>query len=177
MKSIGIDLAALGKNPTGIAILEGLEVGTGILHSDSEIIKDIYEEDPDIVAIDAPLSFPRGMKGFRSCERKLIKLGFRFFPPVFKHMKLLTQRGMKLASILRGSFEVIEVHPKTSMKILGIDDIEDLNTLKIMPKSKKASRHEFDAIIASYTGFLHLKKRTEVIKNEGSIVIPVSTQI
>jgi hypothetical protein len=174
MKSIGIDLAALEENPTGFVVMHELRARTKVLYNTDEILEEIFRENPDITAIDAPLSFPEDMKGFRGCDKRLIKLGYKVFPPTFRHMKRLTQRGIEITSTLkRGGFNVIEIHPKTSMKILGLFNHEDLERVGIVLQNENISKHEFDAVLAAYTGFLHLKRKTRRIKNEGEIVIPV----
>lgn len=173
MKTIGIDLAALEKNASGLAVFEDFKVETNIIFKNSDIIEKVVLERPEIVAIDAPLSFPKSMTGFRSCEKKIIKMGFSLYPPTFKHMQTLTMRGMGLAAIFKErGFGVIEVHPKTSMKILNIYSIEDLKRLGIRLEKEDISEHELDAVVAAYTGFLNLNKKTRTIENEGSIVIP-----
>ena len=52
----------------------------------------------------------------------LISRGYRVFPPGFSFMKQLTLRGKSLKEKL-GGYELIEVHPRTSMRILGPRDV------------------------------------------------------
>ncbi len=124
----GIDLAALPKNQTGACLFNDSRFACRTLHDDDEIIAFIEENHPHVVAIDAPLTLPRGRCCFddsccgtrkiRECDRMLISRGYRVFPPGFSFMKQLTLRGKSLKEKLRG-YELIEVHPRTSMRILG----------------------------------------------------------
>ncbi|MEM2890163.1 MAG: DUF429 domain-containing protein [Candidatus Hadarchaeum sp.] len=178
MKVIGIDLAGLETNPSGFAILVDKKFITQTLHTDEQILENCSAAKPLVVAIDAPLSFPK-RGNLRVADLALIKSGFRVFPPKFGGMKSLTTRGMKLASkIKKANIDVIEVHPRTSgLIIFGTDDrkkwVEELKRRGYEFKGE-TSRHEIDAALAALTAFLYLEKRTEKIgtPNEGIIIIP-----
>jgi predicted RNase H-like nuclease len=65
LKFIGLDLAWSGRNPSGVAVLEGSAAGarltcSGLLGSDAEVLAflDEHAAGPVIIAIDAPLSVP-----------------------------------------------------------------------------------------------------------------------
>ena len=179
MKIVGIDLAGLEKNPSGIAILAGRKFKTVLVHTDEEIIELCMRERPRVVAIDAPLSLPaRG--SLRQADRSLIERGLRVFPPTFAGMRSLTQRGIRLASELRDRrFKVIEIHPRTSgMVLFGKSDrrvwIKGLRERGLKIKIQ-LSAHEIDAAVAALTGALYLQKKTEEVggKVEGKIIIPI----
>ncbi len=99
----GIDLAALPHNQTGVCLCDGELFEPGTLYGDDDILRYLQEHKPRIVAIDAPLTLPRGRCCFndeccgtrkiRECDRRLIARGHRVFPPGFSFMKQLTLRG------------------------------------------------------------------------------------
>lgn len=175
---IGVDLAGTPRNPSGFAKLCGDQLETREIYSDADILELCERSRPKVVAIDAPLSLPaRG--NLRLADESLIERGFRVFPPTFKSMRSLTERGMRIASELRAKgIRVIEIHPRTSgMALFGTPD-----RAAWVPEFQKhgwrlkplASEHEIDAVAAAITGLLWLEKKTEEIGNplEGAIVIP-----
>lgn len=161
MKVIGIDLAGLEKNPTGFCILteKGSEAKT--LFSDSKILKEIekVEAKPDVIAIDAPFSFPK--KGYyRNGDKLLQQEGFKCLSPRFPGMRPLVIRAMKLVRELRSrDFKVIEVFPRATERILG------------MSKEEKANEHEYDALLCALTGKYFLEGKYRSLGKE-KIVIP-----
>ena len=168
---IGIDLAALPQNQTGVCRCDGRRFDSLTLYGDDEILGYVRENGPRVVAIDAPLTLPRGRccwddaccgpRKIRECDRLLIARGHRVFPPGFSFMKQLTLRGKSLKEQL-ADFEVIEVHPRTSMKIIGPREF---------PMAK--NQHERDACAAALTAYLYAKGKCEVLgDDEGAVVIP-----
>ncbi|MEA1905107.1 MAG: DUF429 domain-containing protein [Candidatus Hadarchaeota archaeon] len=178
MKAIGIDLAGKEPNPSGFAVLLNYEIKTRLVYPDEEILQLCTHERPDIVAIDAPLSFPRE-GNLRSADAQLIHHGYRVLPPTFGGMRALTGRGIQLAKKLRArSVRIIEIHPRTSGRILfGTPNREEW-LLKLEREGWEVrggtSDHEVDAAIATLTGLLYLSKKTEEVgePEEGKIVIP-----
>jgi predicted nuclease with RNAse H fold len=59
IKVAGIDLAGSLRRPTGVCILKGRQATVSIAHTDEEILQAV-QDDVQAVAIDAPLSLPRG---------------------------------------------------------------------------------------------------------------------
>ncbi|MEM3523149.1 MAG: DUF429 domain-containing protein, partial [Thermoproteota archaeon] len=126
----GIDLAGVETRPSGFAVLdESLSVETMILHTDSEILREVSRFNPAVVAVDAPLSLPRGRVSLeerssvhlRDCDRELLRRGIRFFPVTLGPMRSLTERGIRLKKMLGSSgFRVIEVYPGGAQDILRI---------------------------------------------------------
>lgn len=179
MKIIGIDLAGRSTNPSGLTLLSGRTFKTRIVHSDMKIIKLCRQEQPALLAIDAPLSLPaRG--NLRNADASLIKRGLRVFPPTFAGMRSLTNRGIRLARKFHTmKIRVIEIHPRTSGMIL----FKTADRNRWIAKIKKMgfrfeggnSKHEIDAVLAALTGALYLHGKTEEIGNakEGTIVIPL----
>ena len=67
-------------------------------------------------------------------------------------MKMLTLRGVKLASELKNDYELLESHPRTIQKILKFrDQLSGLN--QFFRVSSNATEHELDAGVLALTGF------------------------
>jgi len=194
MKILGIDLAGSEKRKTGICILnEKLEANCFCLFKDKEILDLIEKEKPDLIAIDAPLSLPRGRKSlkrkskihFRECDKELWKFGIKFFPITLGPMRKLTERGIKLRKILEKKYKVIEVYPGATQDILkiprkqkGLKKLkEGLEKLGIRILKKDPNGDELDAITSALTGLLYLKGKYIAIgdKREGQIILPQKT--
>jgi predicted nuclease with RNAse H fold len=191
MKILGIDLAGSEKRKTGICILnDKLIAHSFFVFSDQEILNLIEKEKPDLIAIDAPLSLPKGRKSlkrkskihFRECDRELWKLGIKFFPITLGPMRKLTERGIKLRKILEKKYKVIEVYPGATQDILkiprkqkGLKKLKKgLENLGIKILKKNPNGDELDAITSAFTGFLYLKGKCIAIgdKEEGQIILP-----
>lgn len=181
--SIGIDLSASEQKPTGWAIIKKGRVKTTQFHTDEEIIRKTVKANPSIVAIDAPLTFPKqGM--LREADRQMYKLGYPVFPPLFRSMQKLTERGVKISEILiLKGLEVIEVHPASSRRALSMP-IKDWRKIQAVfrhiglrggHEKYELTRHEIDAVTAALTGLLYLEGKTRLVGDvaEGVIVMPV----
>jgi len=179
LKIVGVDLAGNPKNETGFCTLyvkgETKNISTRILHSDEEILNNIKEANPDVIAIDAPLTFS-GKN--RRCDELLREYGA--IPVTLRGMIVLANRGNSLAKKLSG-FKTIEVFATASAKILGIYDKDDIKTQKMFINSgvkgelenKFLTRDELDATFAALTGLLFLEGKTKTVGDEdGRIVIP-----
>ncbi|WP_230741567.1 DUF429 domain-containing protein [Methanooceanicella nereidis] len=173
----GIDLASFPKNQTGVCIYRDGRFECRTLYDDASIFTFIISAAPKVVAIDAPLTLPAGRCCFnddccgtrkiRECDRRLISMGYRVFPPGFSFMKQLTLRGKALREKLEASgTKVIEVHPRTSMRILGIDASKEFG-------KAASTQHEIDACASALTAKLYDEgKCVQVGDSEGMIVIP-----
>jgi len=132
MSFAGIDLAGSPKRPTGFCVVDSRNhIKCQILHTDQEVLAAVRKVKAQAVAIDAPLALPkgrhclkehcRGRPHFRACDRALAMMRIRFFPITIGPMRLLTERGMSLAKMLRQRHvEVIETFPGAAQDILGI---------------------------------------------------------
>jgi len=161
----GIDLAGVESRPTGVCILENTaEFHT--VYKDQEILSLINETSPDVVAIDAPLSFHG--EHFRDCDLEL-KKDYPILPLTFKGMQMLTQRGINLKSQI--PFPVIEVYPHASKKRLGIDCPEDLSSYNIV--TLPSTIHELDAAAAALTGHYFLEGEYRVYGKKDKIIVPL----
>lgn len=180
---IGIDLAGKMENPSGICILNGRKIILKTFYKDKEILKEIKVIKPSLIAIDAPLSLPRGRcclekdcecavgGHLRQAERDIRPYG-RVLPLTFQGMKMLTLRGITLTYQLRKEYPVIETHPRTSQKMLGLGSSEHLSRFFKLPGH--ATEHELDALLASLTGLLYLNDCYIELGNpeDGIIIIP-----
>jgi len=189
----GIDLAGVETRPSGFAILdEFLNAKTIILNTDAEIISRVSRSNPVVVAIDAPLSLPRGRVSLevrssihlRDCDRELLRRGIRFFPVTLGPMRSLTERGIRLRKMLESSgFKVIEVYPGGAQDILGIprksSGVEQLRKgltrLGIKGLEEVETHHELDAVTAALVAKMFYEGDYEAYGDpgEGLIVMPV----
>lgn len=186
---IGIDLAGVKTRQTGFAVLRELDARTKVLHSDRAIIKEVELNKPHLVSIDAPLGKP--IKGYmRVCEHQLKKMKINVFPCMFTQMAKLTERGIKLATLLRKKgYTVIESYPGSAQDILGIPrkgkSLEALQqglvkygvTGDVLKYG--ITDHELDAITSAIVGKLFIEGKTISIGKieEGLMVIPKSNQL
>ncbi len=177
-RAAGVDLAARQTRPTGLALLSRRLLITSTVRTDGEILEFLQAEKPDIIAIDAPLSAPEE-GSLRTADREMIRRGLRVLPPGLGPMRSLTERGIALARDLRSKrFNVIEVHPKSTAKVLGVQCsreglLKALSSLGMEVEVRGLrNRHEVDAGFAALTGMLHLAGQTEIVGGANGIVIP-----
>lgn len=177
MKIVGIDLAGNPKNETGFCVLEAVHdksVITEILYSDSDILNKLNEINPEIIAIDAPLTFSGHN---RKCDDLLREYGA--LPVTLRGMVILAIRGTELAKSLSKKFKVIEVFSTATAKILGLyDKDENIMQKNLLDSSIKGDvekkfllKDELDAIFAALTGYLYLNKETEAVGDENGVII------
>jgi len=191
MAVLGVDLAGVESRPTGLCVLKGLKAEVWVAWSDGEIVEAAHRHRPAVVAVDAPLSIPRGRRSLeersshhlRACDRALLKRGIKFFPVTLGPMRKLTARGMKLKEVLEAEgFKVIEVYPGGAQDMLGVPRkgagkealLEGLRRLGLEGLSSEASDHELDAATAALVGALYLAGLHEDLGDpeEGVIVMP-----
>ena len=189
---VGIDLAGSPKSNTGICTLKKDEITScTIVHTDHEIIRYVEEENPALIAVDAPLNLPPGRKSiedrngehFRPCDRELLRRGIRFFPITLGPMRLLTRRGIHLRRIFsRRGYPMIEIYPGAAQDIWHTGRKQDglsklrrgLEKLGVKGLSKKMGGDELDAVTAAVVGQLFLHGKAEVLGDfrSGAIVVP-----
>lgn len=176
--SVGIDLAGKEDNPTGVTVLENRDLRMKTLYSDDEILTICRDADPDVVAIDSPLSFPQE-GGLREADLKLINRGYQVLPPVLGGMRSLTRRGIRISEELQSlELKVIEVHPRTSALILFESGSRGDWISKLVEEGwnldSEPTEHEIDSALVALTGYLYQRGRIEEIGKEGEeIVIPL----
>jgi predicted nuclease with RNAse H fold len=168
---LGIDLAGKENNPTGLCLLESAKAKLKIVYSDEEILEEIKQNSPELIAIDAPLSF-----GNRLCDKQLKYLGV--MPLNLPSINLLAKRAVNLVNKI-GKKEIIEVFPTGTAKILKVyskNIVEYRNNLQSLINSTlpaKLNKHLIDAFLSALTGFLYLNQLTlSVGENPSYITIP-----
>lgn len=191
---VGVDLAGAPWRNTGVCLLRGrTAVRASVLHSDPEILAAVTEARPALTLIDAPLSLPRGRRTiedrsgphFRECDRELRRRKIPFFPITLGPMRMLTSRGLRIASRLRREgLRVEEGYPGGAQDLLGLPrksagerrlqralrarglrgDLED----------RRLSHDELDAVTLAWTARLFLEGRGQVLgdPDEGLMILP-----
>ncbi len=192
VKVVGIDLAGSENRPTGFCVInENLVAKTSIVYKDHEIIKLVKNVTPSVVAIDAPLSLPRGRTSLetrepyhlRECDRELMKMGIKFFPVTLGPMRKLTERGIGLKRIIKQlGFKVIEVYPGGAQDVLRIPRkhasleglLRGLRRLGVKGLKRGMSGDELDAVTCALVGYLYLKGEYISLgdEEEGTIIMP-----
>jgi hypothetical protein len=180
---IGIDLAGKADKPTGWALLKNKQIQTCHLYTTKEILAHTCNCSPTLVAIDAPLSLPKG-NAMREADREMHRLGYPVFPPRFRAMKTLTLRAIRITKKLKErEINLIEVHPASTRKALGMPTKNWRRIQEILQQigyrgdieKRTLTPHEIDAVTAAVTAQLYLKGETKRVgeAKEGYIVIPL----
>jgi predicted nuclease with RNAse H fold len=190
MSIIGLDLAGVESRPTGLCILKHMTTKTSLVYTDEEILKTIEENNPKIIAIDAPLSLPPGRTSIeertgvhlRECDKELLRREIKFFPITLGPMRKLTNRGINLRRTLENKhFKVIEVYPGGAQDVLkiprkqqGLEKLkEGLKNLGLNGLNSKMSDHELDAVTCAFVGKLFLEGKSETFGTpEQAIIMP-----
>jgi predicted nuclease with RNAse H fold len=178
----GIDLAAMPKNPTGLASWKNKLISTCHLYENKKILEQLTKIKPVLVAIDAPLSLPKE-GAMRKSDREMCRRGYPVFPPRFPAMEKLTLRARRITQqIKKEELHIIEVHPTSTRRALKMPakNWKQIQSVFIQLGlegdliAHALTPHEIDAVTAALTGYLHLQRKTEFVGNEeeGYIVVP-----
>ncbi|MGQ9577287.1 MAG: DUF429 domain-containing protein [Candidatus Aminicenantales bacterium] len=188
---IGIDLAGSPRRPTGICCFQEGVVSTSVVYENSEILSLVDKKQPDLVAIDAPLSLPPGRRSinertkshWRACDEELRRLGIPFFPITLGPMRCLTERGIWLRRRVEArGIKIIETYPGGAQDVWRLPrarrDLAGLRRglqrlgLKGLPR--QATADELDAATAALVGYYFLLGKVQLLGNEkeGMIVLP-----
>jgi predicted nuclease with RNAse H fold len=169
MNIIGVDLAAKQKNPTGICSLNQ-KTTLFTLYTNQDITDTVQNCQPDLIALDAPLI--KGKIRIREADRYLRRYGA--LPPTMSSMTPLVRRGSKLAEVfLAVGYEVIEVFPTATAKILGVYS-QDYKLMAQKFGIQPRNEHEMDAFLAAFTGRLKMtQKAIEIGDDDGKVVLPM----
>lgn len=198
---VGIDLAGVPHRDTGIAVLrDGHLDELTTAHEDEEILAFAERVGRHgLVAVNAPLSLPRGRccldddcrcrhdPGTRSraIERELLRQRVPILATGL--IKVLARRGVKLAVALRlFGYAPLEVYPFATLRLLGLPTAGKRTQLgrrrihqalqEIVPglAHPEATEHELDAIVCAYTAQLwHFgQARTVGDPTEGLMIVP-----
>jgi len=187
MKIAGIDLAGSEKGNTGFCIIHGKEMRTKVLHTDEEIMGELKKEKPAIAGIDAPLSLPPGRKKitdrngrhFRKCDLELRRMGIRFFPVTLGPMRMLTERGMKLARRMRRiGMRVEEAYPGAAFDIFGVGRKNKAGIKRWVRKLGFSLRggdtqDELDACAAAISAWMLMHGKGRMLGGRKGIAVPV----
>lgn len=187
---MGLDLAATHHRSTGVALLDKhLRVffGPWEVLTNREILDSVRKFQPEWIAIDAPLSFPKEGK-MRVCDKNMRRFGSPALSPWL--LSSLTKRGIKLYKLLlKEGYRCIEVYPRATQNVLKIKT-EGKKPTRIWrsslqkglsrwiknlpsPEEKLYSSHILDALLCAYTAYCKGKGNyQEVGDEEGRIVVP-----
>ena len=200
--ALGLDPSGSERRRSGIATLDDrLNTDSWVVKTDAEIIQAVEERRPDVVAIDAPLSLPKGRccadptcscaeHGIvRSADRAVSRMGYRPFWTLLPSMVNLTLRCIRLRETLEEQgFRVIEVYPGAAQDRLGIPRkqkgldalLEGLSGLGIQFAygGRTPVHDELDAVTAAYVGLCWLRNDYEAAgpPDEVQIVLPSATR-
>lgn len=200
---MGIDLAGVEHQPTGVAILrDGRLELLATVSKDDEILRLASRATRrGTIAINAPLTRPLGRccldddclcrhdPGTRSrqFERELRRMGIPTLATAL--LKVLARRGREIALSLRfDGHWPLEVYPYASLRLLGLPcrgkksregrrQIHD-GLRRLVPglDHPSASEHELDAVVCALTAHLWRQGRTRDLglPEEGVVTIPTA---
>lgn len=163
MAVVGLDLAALSKNPTGFCLVNKEPI-TKLLYPDEEIIDEIEKCKPNIVAIDAPLSLPKGRAKERKVEKQVRKLGIGILSPSLPAMRQLTLRAISLKKKFNSrSIIVIETFPHA---------VSQLNRLiaEKVARLKFKTKHERDACICALVALAYINGKAKKLGDQTGMI-------
>jgi hypothetical protein len=186
---MGIDLTASPRRASSICILSARLVAVFYeAWLDEEIAGLARASAPACVAIDAPLSYPSGAwgRGYRLCDREVRRLGIGIFPVSLPSMRLLAERGVRLAALLREmGFEVIETFPSGAQRVLGIWRRGQRRAVSITSGLRRLglklphslSLDMVDAATCAYVALLHHRGRCIALgdQSEGLLYLPAKS--
>ncbi len=184
--TLGIDLRSGPRYPTGVAAMsvDRRLRHLGTVRTDEEICDLVERTQPLLIAIDAPLALPEGrccadpscecarFGIMREVDRACAAAGYRPFPTLLPSMVKLTLRGIALRERLTArDSDIVEVYPGMTQDVLGIPrkgrGIDGLRRgLKRqgvlgIPRGRRVSHDEYDAITCALTAWMYLEGGTE----------------
>ncbi|MEN3048609.1 MAG: DUF429 domain-containing protein [Candidatus Caldarchaeales archaeon] len=181
---VGVDLTATPRRSSAAAFVAGSRASVEGLRGDDEIFRRIAEFGAELVAIDAPLSWPRSGRGLRECDRAVRRLGVGILPPVLGPMRLLTSRAVALSGELRSAeIEAVEVYPRAVQRLMGWvgrGEKPGPETLRRLLRAfqvsveVEADEHAIDALTCAWVAVLRLRGEAVELGDpeEGTIVLP-----
>lgn len=182
-KILGLDLAGSEKRPTGYAYFHGEKLKVGVLYKDTEILE--LAEGFSLIMMDAPLSLPEGRKSieemgphFRECDLMLRRLGHKFFPISLGPMRKLTERGMRLARMLRQKGKhVLETFPGAFYDRRGVRRkdkkvlLELYRSLGLRLEDREYLQDELDAIACLLSGMAYMEGRALLLEGKDGLIV------
>ncbi len=170
---LGIDLTSAETKPSACLGLDGelKLIYYGFLNSNSDILEVINRYRFKLIAIDAPLSLPKGLccleencscqgetrTNGRNCERELAKLGIPcYFTTKKSIIKAMVYRGIRLRDELRArGYEVIEVYPYASKTRIWGENIPRKTTSAGLGFLKRHTSRLIPSLATYIAGFNH----------------------
>ena len=173
--------------------MQGKRAQTQVVYPDDELFRLIEKIPPTHLGMDAPLFLPAGRCclrndcacprdiHFRECDLELRRRGIRFFPMTLGPMRMLTERGMRLAEKLsRAGHTILETYPGAAQDLWGIPRQRDVRGLRsglsrfVNLGRTRRTCHELDAVTCALLAQLHARGQTELIgrADEGWMVLP-----
>lgn len=143
-------------------------------------------KDFKLVAIDAPLSLPKGRESleklgphFRECDLMLRQKGIRFFPATLGPMRVLTKRAMALKeSLTKLGIEVIETFPGGLYDLLGVRRRDKRGIVDLFKgfgldlEERAYKQDELDAVACLLSGLRYLNSQAVVFEgSDGTIFV------
>jgi predicted nuclease with RNAse H fold len=202
--TLGIDLRSGPRYPTGVATMDGVRRlhHLATVRSDEELFDIVERTTPRLIAIDAPLALPEGrccaeaacecarFGIMREVDRACAAAGYRPFPTLLPSMVRLTLRGIALRERLSADgYRVVEVYPGMTQDILGIPrkrggldglrrGLKRQGVLGI-PRARRVSHDELDAVTCALTAWLHLEGASEVMGSgvPAPLILPDRTRV
>lgn len=170
MRVLGIDLSANETNASAIATYEDGKIRTFTMYKDKDLMDIISKFKPEVIAIDAPLHTVE--KPFRAAEKEIQHLGYHLLPLNMPGMRALAKRASSIRYALEGTTKVIECHPASTRKVLGIEDPRKLKNVRFLNIIK--NKHEEDAIFAALTAVFYSEGNYGQFgdEEEGYIILP-----
>nr|WP_255772455.1 DUF429 domain-containing protein [Methanothermobacter sp. K4] len=173
-------MAASDRNETGVAIINEGRVKVFSVFSFDEIIDAV--KSADTVAVDAPLSLPRGRCCLRndcSCSRhghfRRADLEIRRYgsvlPLTWRGMRELTMRGIRIREALAShGVDVIETHPRTAERMMKNAELQ----MELDSHASAMSIHQRDALTAALVALLYSEGNFTELgdPSEGTIILP-----
>lgn len=202
MISLGLDPSGSERKRSGLAVIdESLNAESRVVKTDADILQAAHDVRPEVVAIDAPLSLPKGrccadtscpcaVHGIvRSADRAVSRMGYHPFWTLLPSMVNLTLRSIRLRETLESmGIRVIEVYPGAAQDRLGLprkqrgEDalLQGLYRLGIRfpDPGRKRVHDELDAVTAAYVGLCWLQNAFEAAgpPDEMQIILPLAPE-
>jgi predicted nuclease with RNAse H fold len=156
MSHLGVDLRSSPKYPSAVVTLNNRSevVYLGTFGADADLLQIARHQEPQLIAIGAPLSLPAGFccleracncasetprKKGRQLEQELAQMGIScFFTSKDTIIRKLIYRGMGLSEQLKSmGFDVIEVYPYATKVILFGDKVPSKSSRDNLPFMKE----------------------------------------
>ena len=170
LRILGIDLSADENTSTGIAELEENKVRTFTVRKDSEIIEIINLFKPNVVVIGSPLAISE--EPFRAAEKEMQQLNYDVTNVNDPMVQKISKRASHIRYQMEKVCEFIETNLFFVKKILGIDHVNDIQTIRILNMVK--NEKENNAVLCAATGLFYMDNNYNEFGEEetGKVILP-----